>query len=234
MKRSTVLSLIAIVALGFSVGCGKMQGSGASLAAAASTGASSSGGGTGTDVVNQANQDVAAIQQQDAALQQQVATLNNQLSSISLTTLANGSSGGAVAAAQMRSSGPARMRSLQSTIQNLLDNVYKGVSAIYTKVNALQTKVQNQIAALNMNDPAQLAEAVALETALTYLNQEKAKLNGLVTDLVTKVQGVVNSINTKLASLTASNPLYIIADLYWMQIQPSFMSFENELTALTQ
>ena len=231
MKRNTILSIIAMTALAFSVGCGKMQGA----SSGSSTTASVNSASTATNLVNQTQQDIAAFNQQNTALQTQVDGLNTQINSINLPFLESGGTTGAVvAASQMRAGAPARIRSIQSTISNVLNGVYTGVSDLYTKINDLQTKIQNRIAQLNLNDPAQLAAATALEASLTYLAQARAKLDTLVNTLVTKVQGFTASIDTKLASLNQSNPLTWVAEVYWAQLKVLFTNFESELTALTQ
>ena len=220
-----------MTALAFSVGCGKMQGA----SSGSSTAASVSGASAATNLVNQTQQDIAAFDQQNAALQTQVSGLNTQINSINLPFLeGGGATTGTVAAAQIRAGSPARIRSIQSTIQNLLNGVYTGVSDLYTKINDLQTTIQNRIAQLNLNDPSQLAAATALEASLTYLAQARTKLNTLVNTLVTKVQGFTASIDAKLAGLNQSNPLTWVAEVYWAQLKVLFTNFESELTALTQ
>ena len=234
MKQNQLLTIIAAMTMTVTVGCSKMQSSGAgnALTNASTSGASST---TAAELVSQTNQDIAAFNQQNTALMNQVSSLNTQLNSIGLPLLENGGlNTGVVIASQTAAGSPARMRSLQSFISNMLNGAYNGISKVYTQINNLQLKIENRIAQLNLNDPTQLAAATALEGALTYLAQARAKLNTLVVQLVTKVQGLTASLDAKLASLNQSNPLTWIAEVYWAQIKPLFVNFETELTALTQ
>ncbi len=232
MIRNQILTIIAGTAMAFTVGCSKMQSGGT---AGSVTNASTASSATATNLVNQTNQDIATFNQQNTALMAQVNNLNTQLNSINLPFLeTGGSTTGVVAAAQTTAGSAARVRSLQSFITNILNGAYTGISKVYTQINNLQQKIENRIAQLNLNDPAQLAAATALEASLTYLAQARTKLNTLVGQLVTKVQGLTASLDAKLASLNQSNPLTWVAEVYWAQLKPLFVNFENQLTALTQ